>query len=56
MCVFLQDNVKQHEWKIERLTKDNRALAAANTELRSKIDDVKEENLQVCVGLGLISV
>jgi cell division protein FtsB len=45
--VCVQDNVKQHEWKIERLAKDNRALAAANTELRGKMEDLKEENLQV---------
>lgn len=43
----LQDTKQQSEWKIERLTKDNRALEVANTELRKELQDVKGENLEV---------
>ncbi|KAG2443036.1 hypothetical protein HYH02_009451 [Chlamydomonas schloesseri] len=43
----LQDTKQQSEWKIERLTKDNRALEVANTELRKELQDVKSENLEV---------
>lgn len=43
----LQETIRQQEWKIERLTKDNRALEASNCELRSQVDTIKEENLQV---------
>lgn len=39
--------IRQQEWKIERLTKDNRALEASNCELRSQLDAIREENLQV---------
>jgi hypothetical protein len=42
-----QDALKQQDWKIERLSRDNRALEAANGELRQRIEAVKEENLQV---------
>ncbi|GIL72907.1 hypothetical protein Vretifemale_3051 [Volvox reticuliferus] len=42
-----QDTKQQSEWKIERLTKDNRALEVANTELRKDLQTVKEENLEV---------
>ncbi len=42
----LQDSKHQSEWKIERLTKDNRALELANTELRKELQDVKQENLE----------
>ncbi|GLI68958.1 hypothetical protein VaNZ11_013486 [Volvox africanus] len=42
-----QDTKQQSEWKIERLTKDNRALEVANTELRKDLQAVKEENLEV---------
>ncbi|WIA18956.1 hypothetical protein OEZ85_003625 [Tetradesmus obliquus] len=41
------DTIRQQEWKIERLTKDNRALEASNCELRAQLETVKEENLQV---------
>ncbi|KXZ56704.1 hypothetical protein GPECTOR_1g634 [Gonium pectorale] len=43
----LQDTKQQSEWKIERLTKDNRALEVANTDLRKELQTVKEENLEV---------
>lgn len=48
-CTIPQDTIKQQDWKIERLTRDNRALEAANCELRTRVDGVKEENLQVRV-------
>lgn len=47
VLAFLQETIRQQEWKIERLTKDNRALEASNCELRSQLDAIKEENLQV---------
>ncbi|KAF8064552.1 hypothetical protein HT031_003352 [Scenedesmus sp. PABB004] len=40
------DTIRQQEWKIERLTKDNRALEASNCELRAQLDAIREENLQ----------
>lgn len=46
-CCGVQETIRQQEWKIERLTKDNRALEASNCELRMQLDAVKEENLQV---------
>lgn len=39
--------MRQQEWKIERLTKENRALELQNTELRKQVQDVKTENLEV---------
>jgi predicted RNase H-like nuclease (RuvC/YqgF family) len=45
--VVLQETIRQQEWKIERLTKDNRALEASNCELRAQLEALKEENLQV---------
>eukprot|EP00879_Flechtneria_rotunda_P017649 GHRR01018501.1.p1 GENE.GHRR01018501.1~~GHRR01018501.1.p1 ORF type:complete len:2335 (+),score=1054.13 GHRR01018501.1:417-7421(+) len=39
--------IRQQEWKIERLIKDNRALEASNCELRAQLEAMKEENLQV---------
>jgi predicted RNase H-like nuclease (RuvC/YqgF family) len=47
----LQETIRQQEWKIERLTKDNRALEASNCELRAQLDALKEENLQVTAAL-----
>lgn len=44
----MQETIRQQEWKIERLTKDNRALEASNCELRVQLEALKEENLQVC--------
>lgn len=44
-----QDTIKQQEWKIDRMAKDNRALEAANLEARQKLDELREENLQVLV-------
>lgn len=41
-----QDALKQQDWKIERLTRDNRALEAANCELRGRVGGVEDENLQ----------
>jgi centrosomal protein CEP290 len=46
----LQETIRQQEWKIERLTKDNRALEASNCELRAQLEALKEENLQVRLG------
>lgn len=43
----MQETIRQQEWKIERLTKDNRALEASNCELRAQLEALKEENLQV---------
>ncbi|KAG2499296.1 hypothetical protein HYH03_002874 [Edaphochlamys debaryana] len=43
----LSDQKQHSEWKIERLTKDNRALELANTELRKELAEVKGENLEV---------
>jgi centrosomal protein CEP290 len=43
----VQETIRQQEWKIERLTKDNRALEASNCELRVQLEALKEENLQV---------
>jgi hypothetical protein len=51
LLLVLQDTIRQQEWKIERLTKDNRALEASNCELRAQLETVKEENLQVQMGL-----
>jgi hypothetical protein len=42
-----QETIRQQEWKIERLTKDNRGLEASNCELRAQLEALKEENLQV---------
>lgn len=42
-----QDTIRQQDWKIERLAKDNRALEAANVELRSQVETTRDENLQV---------
>lgn len=42
-----QDTIKQQEWKIDRLTRDNRALEATNCDLRAKVESIREENLQV---------
>ena len=42
-----QDTIKQQEWKIDRLTRDNRALEATNCELRARVESIREENLQV---------
>jgi hypothetical protein len=42
-----QDTLRQQDWKIERLTRDNRALEAANVELRARLDELRGENLQV---------
>ncbi len=54
-----QDTLRQQDWKIERLTRDNRALEAANVELRARLDELRDENLQAggcacgCEGLGV---
>lgn len=45
-CGCVQETIRQQEWKIERLTKDNRALEASNCELRAQLESLKEENLQ----------
>jgi len=42
-----QESLKQQDWKIERLTRDNRALEASNCDLRRRVDAVRDENLQV---------
>jgi hypothetical protein len=47
LTVVLQETLRQQDWKIERLTKDNRALEAANMELRARLDELRDENLQV---------
>jgi hypothetical protein len=47
LMLLLQDTIRQQEWKIERLNKDNRALEASNCELRAQLETVKEEKLQV---------
>lgn len=47
VVAVLQETIRQQEWKIERLTKDNRALEASNCELRAQLEALKEENLQV---------
>ena len=44
---FLQDSLRQQDWKIERIARDNRALELQNTELRSQLQEVKTENLEV---------
>lgn len=38
---------RQKDWKLDRVTRENKALEQANGELRSKLDDLKDENLQV---------
>eukprot|EP00878_Enallax_costatus_P036784 GHUV01041340.1.p1 GENE.GHUV01041340.1~~GHUV01041340.1.p1 ORF type:complete len:358 (+),score=120.22 GHUV01041340.1:305-1378(+) len=43
----MTETIRQQEWKIERLTKDNRALEASNCEIRAQLEAIKEENLQV---------
>jgi hypothetical protein len=47
MPVRLQDTMRQHEWKISSLQKENRALELANTELRAQLQAWKQENLEV---------
>jgi len=47
LLLCMQETIRQQEWKIERLTKDNRALEASNCELRAQLEALKEENLQV---------
>ncbi len=39
--------MRQQEWKIERMIKENRALELQNVELRKQAQDVKSENLEV---------
>jgi hypothetical protein len=45
--LLLQDSIRQQDWKIERIAWDNRALELQNTELRSQLQEVKTENLEV---------
>lgn len=42
-----QDLMRQQGWKIERVTKENRALELQNVELRKQAADVRAENLEV---------
>jgi centrosomal protein CEP290 len=39
--------MRQQGWKIERVTKENRALELQNVELRKQSADVRAENLEV---------
>lgn len=39
--------MRQQGWKIERVTKENRALELQNVELRKRSADVRAENLEV---------
>ena len=50
----LQDSVRQQDWKIERMARDNRALELQNTELRSQLHEVKTENLEVSEKIVLL--
>jgi hypothetical protein len=52
--LLLQETLRQQDWKIERLTKDNRALEAANVELRARLDELRDENLQVGHAWGVM--
>jgi hypothetical protein len=47
VCASSQDTMRQQEWKIGSLTKENRTLELANTELRSQLQTWKQENLEV---------
>lgn len=40
-CVHPQD------WKLERITRDNKALEMQNSELRNQLLEIKQENLEV---------
>eukprot|EP00798_Chlamydomonas_sp_ICE-L_P007852 gene7852-1058_t len=41
------DAIRQQGWKVEHMTKENRALEIANAGLRKEIQEVKTENLEV---------
>ncbi|MEW5309850.1 MAG: hypothetical protein WDW38_001701 [Sanguina aurantia] len=50
----MDDNSKQQGWKLERLSKENRALELQNTELRKQLTDIKAENLEVSEAIVLL--
>ncbi len=43
----LQSTIRQQDWKIDRLSKENRALEARLMEQREQIQAVHAENLEV---------
>ena len=43
----LQSTIRQQDWKIDRLTKENRALEARLLEQQEQIQGVRAENLEV---------
>jgi len=47
LSFHLQDMMRQQGWKVERVTKENRALELQNVELRKQAADVRAENLEV---------
>ena len=49
-----QDSLRQQDWKIERMVRDNRALELQNTELRNQLQEVKTENLEVSEKIVLL--
>ena len=49
-----QDSLRQQDWKIERMVRDNRALELQNTELRNQLLEVKTENLEVSEKIVLL--
>ena len=50
----IEESLRQQDWKIERLTRDNRALELQNTELRSQLQEIKSENLEVSEKIVLL--
>lgn len=43
----MQGTIRQQDWKIDRLTKENRALEARLLDQRNQIQAVQAENLEV---------
>ncbi|KAK9830546.1 hypothetical protein WJX72_012389 [[Myrmecia] bisecta] len=43
----LQSTIKQQDWKIERLVRENRSLEANNLDLRSQLEEIRAENLDI---------
>ncbi|GAX75484.1 hypothetical protein CEUSTIGMA_g2927.t1 [Chlamydomonas eustigma] len=50
----IEDSLRQQDWKIERMIRDNRALELQNTELKTQLQDVKTENLEVSEKIVLL--
>ncbi|KAG1678296.1 hypothetical protein FOA52_013917 [Chlamydomonas sp. UWO 241] len=42
----IEDNLRHQDWKLERVTRDNKALEAQNAESRNQLLEIKQENLE----------